>query len=191
MLAAISAWILKRFGWSIQVCIPDLKKFIVIAAPHTSNWDFFWGILVVWLLKLKVTWMGKHSLFYWPLGWFFRAIGGTPVHRNSSKNYIAQMSELFEKSESLILALAPEGTRSKTDHWKTGFYYIARAAGVPILMGCFDYENRRLIIGDLLYPTEDIEADFEKIRRVYQDKRGKNPQNTSLIRVRPKTRVDD
>lgn len=185
MLSAISSWILKLFGWSLQINLPDIKKFVVIAAPHTSNWDFPLGILTVWALKLKVTWMGKHSLFGWPLGWFFRAIGGTAVHRNSGKNYIMQMSELFENSENLVLALAPEGTRSKTDHWKTGFYYIARAANVPIMMGSFDYQNKILGLDGLIYPGDDIEADFEKIRNIYANKHGKNPENTSLIRVRP------
>lgn len=186
MLSTISAWILKSLGWSIHVNLPDVKKYVVIAAPHTSNWDFPLGILAVWTLKLKVTWMGKHSLFRWPVGWFLRAIGGTPVHRDSGKKYIAQMTELFDKSESLVLALAPEGTRSKTDHWKTGFYFIARAANVPILMGSFDYKRKILGLSGLIYPGDDIEADFEKIRSAYADKHGKNPENTSLIRVRTK-----
>ena len=116
MLAAISARILRLLGWSIQAELPDIKKYIVIAAPHTSNWDFPLGILAVWALRLKVTWMGKHSLFHWPFGWFFRAIGGTAVHRGSGKNYIAQMSELFERSDEMVLALAPEGTRLSLIH---------------------------------------------------------------------------
>lgn len=191
MLSAISAWILKILGWKIQVDLPNFKKFVVIAAPHTSNWDFPLGILTVKALKLKVTWMGKHSLFKWPFGWFFRAIGGTPIHRNKAQNYIAQMTELFESSDELVLALAPEGTRGKTDHWKTGFHYIARAANVPVLMGYFDYENKVIGIRDLLYPGEDIEADFEKIRQVYGPIRGKNPEKTSDIRVRPKKLSND
>ncbi len=185
MLSTISSRILKSLGWTLEVNLPDIKKFVVIAAPHTSNWDFPLGILTVWALKLKVTWMGKHSLFRWPFGWFFRALGGTAVHRNSGKNYIAQMTDLFDQSENLVLALAPEGTRSKTDHWKTGFYYIARAANVPILLGGFDYQRKCISVSGLIYPGDDIEADFEKLRSAYADKHGKNPENTSLIRVRP------
>mgnify|MGYP001548943957 CR=1 FL=1 len=187
MISSIATWILKIFGWKIDVDLPNLKKFVVIAAPHTSNWDFPLGILTVKALKLDVTWMGKHSLFRWPFGWFFRAIGGTPVRRDKAYNYIAQMTDLFEKSDELILALAPEGTRSKTDHWKTGFHYIARAANVPILMGYFDYANKVIGIHDLLYPGDDIEADFEKIRKLYGNWEGKNPEKAGDIRVRQKT----
>lgn len=166
--------------------LPELKKYVVIAAPHTSNWDFPLGILTAKALRLKVTWLGKHSMFRWPFGWFFRAIGGTAIRRDTGQNYIAQMTELFKQSESMILALAPEGTRSKTDHWKTGFHYIARAANVPVALGSFDYENKLLSLSDLLYPSDDIEADFIQLRNLYKNKHGKNPENTSLIRVRQK-----
>lgn len=186
MLSNISAWILKLLGWTVQKDLPELKKYVLIAAPHTSNWDFPLGILTAKALGLKVTWMGKHSLFRRPFGWFFRALGGTPVHRKTARNYIVQMTELFEQSDELILALAPEGTRSKTDHWKTGFHYIARAANVPIVMGHFDYKNKLVSVSHLLYPGDDIEADFIKIRQLYENVRGKNPENTSIIGVRPK-----
>lgn len=186
MLSSISAWILNSLGWTIRADIPDLKKYIVIAAPHTSNWDFPLGLLTAKALKLKVTWMGKHSMFRWPFGWFFRAIGGTPVHRGSGRNYIEQMAELFKQSDKMILALAPEGTRSKTDHWKTGFHHIARAANVPIAMGYMDYGKKLVSLSDLLYTGDDIEADFDKIRQLYKNIRGKIPENASLIRTRPK-----
>ena len=185
MLSRISIWILTRLGWTILADLPDVKKYVVIAAPHTSNWDFPLGILYAKAIRLEVHWMGKHTLFRWPYGWFFRAIGGTAVHRETGKNYIAQMAELFERSEQLVLALAPEGTRTKTDHWKTGFYYIARAANVPIALGYLDFGNREVGIGDLFYPSEDIEADFEYIRGFYAKRLGKNPEKESLIKIRP------
>ena len=184
MLSQLSLWILKRLGWTIQAELPDIKKFVIIAAPHTSNWDFPLGILTAKALRLKVTWLGKHSIFRWPFGWFFRAIGGTPVKRDRGQNYIRQMTELFDRSENLILALAPEGTRSPRDHWKTGFHYIARAVNVPIVMGHLDFGQKRVGLGMVLVPSEDIEADFAKIREYYKDKRGKNPDNESLIRIR-------
>lgn len=186
MLSLLSKWILTRLGWTILADLPDIKKYVVIAAPHTSNWDFPLGILFARAIKLKVRWMGKHTLFRWPYGWFFRAIGGTAVHRESGKNYIGQMADLFEQSDQLILALAPEGTRTKTDHWKTGFYYIARAANVPILIGYLDFGNKQVGIKELFYPTDDINADFETIRQFYAGRRGKNPENESLIKIRPK-----
>ncbi|MGA9572994.1 MAG: lysophospholipid acyltransferase family protein [Lysobacterales bacterium] len=186
MLARFSQWILEKLGWSLDVELPDIDKYVAIAAPHTSNWDFPLGILTVWAISVKVSWLGKHSLFRWPYGWYFRAIGGVPVRRDSGQNYIQQMTELFNNSEHLVLALAPEGTRSKTDHWKTGFHTIARAANVPILMGYFDYPNKQVGIGGMFYPTDDIEADFKTIRDFYKDRRGKNPEKESLIRVRKK-----
>ena len=179
-------WILNSLGWTIQAELPDTKKYVAIAAPHTSNWDFPLGILAAKAMRLKVNWLGKHTLFRWPFGWFFRAIGGTPVNREHGQDYIRQMTELFERSEYLVLALAPEGTRSKTDHWKTGFHYIARAANVPILLAYMDFGRKQVGVGDLFYPGDDIEADFERIRQFYKKRTGKNPENTSLIQVKSK-----
>ncbi len=184
MLARFSRWLLRRFGWSLDADLPAVDKYVAIAAPHTSNWDFLLGILAAWAIPVKVSWLGKHSMFRWPYGWFFRAIGGVPVHRDSGKNYIQQMTELFRNAEHLVLALAPEGTRSRTDHWKTGFHTIARAANVPILMAYFDYPNKQLGIGGMFYPSDDIEADFRLIREYYKDRRGKNPEKESLIQAR-------
>jgi len=187
MLSRLSMWILNTLGWTIHVDLPDIKKYVAIAAPHTSNWDFPLGIVAAKAIRLKVRWMGKHTLFRWPLDWFFRAIGGTPIKRDGGQNYIGQMAALFEQSGQLVLALAPEGTRSKTDHWKTGFHYIARAANVPIVMAYLDFGHKQIGIGGLFYPGEDIEADFDQIRRFYGNRIGKNPENASLIQVRKKT----
>lgn len=186
MLAHCSNWILKKLGWTLPTELPAFDKYVLIAAPHTSNWDFLLGILTARAINLKAHWLGKHSLFHWPYGWFFRAIGGTPIHRNGGKNYIQQMTDLFKRSEHLVLALAPEGTRSKTDHWKTGFHAIARAANVPVVMAYFDYGNKEVGLGGLFYPGDDIEADFSRIREYYKDRRGKNPEKESLIEVRKK-----
>ena len=184
MLSRLSMWILNTLGWTIHADLPGIKKYVAIAAPHTSNWDFPLGILAAKAINLKVHWMGKHTLFRWPYGWFFRLIGGTPIQRDGGQNYIEQMSDLFDRSEQLILALAPEGTRAKTDHWKTGFYYIARAAKVPIMMAYLDFGNKQLGTGELFYPGGDIEADFAQIRLFYANRRGKNPANASPIQVR-------
>jgi 1-acyl-sn-glycerol-3-phosphate acyltransferase len=184
VLSSISAWILKTLGWTIRLDLPDLKKYVVIAAPHTSNWDFLLGILFAKASNLKVTWMGKHSIFRWPFGWLFRALGGTPVHRDKGRNYIDQMTDLFSRSEYLILALAPEGTRSKTDHWKTGFLYIARAAQVPVVLGFMDYGKKEVGMGNTYYLGDSIETDFENIKQFYADIRGKIPEQESLIQMR-------
>ena len=179
----LSLWILNKLGWKVHADNPDAKKYVVIAAPHTSNWDFPLGILAARAMSLDIHWMGKHALFRWPWGWFFRALGGTPVYREQSLNLSQEMAELFARSEHLILALAPEGTRKKTDHWKTGFYYIARAANVPVVLGYLDYGHKLVGIGGALYPGSDIEADFNQIRQFYKNRRGKIPENAGLIEV--------
>ncbi len=186
MLSRLSLWILNKLGWMVQADYPDVKKYVVIAAPHTSNWDFPLGILAAKAVNLDIHWMGKHALFRWPWGWFFRALGGTPVYREQSLNLIQQMADLFAQSERLVLALAPEGTRKKRDHWKTGFYYIAHTANVPIVMGYLDYEHKQVGIGGAFYPGNDIETDFNQIRQFYKNRQGKNPKNESLIQVRQK-----
>jgi 1-acyl-sn-glycerol-3-phosphate acyltransferase len=161
-----------------------VDKYVLIVGPHTSNWDFILGIVASRALKLDAHWMGKHTIFRWPVAWFFRAIGGLPVERGQVLNLAQQMADRFATSDRPILALAPEGTREKKDHWKTGFYHIARAAKVPIAMGYLDYEKKQVGFGALFYPGEDIEEVFTRIREFYKDRRGKYSEKESLIRVR-------
>jgi 1-acyl-sn-glycerol-3-phosphate acyltransferase len=181
-------WLLNTLGWKVDADFPDVEKYVLIAAPHTSNWDFPLGILAAKAINIKVNWLGKHTLFRWPYGWFFRAIGGTPVYRDQDLNLIQQISELFSHSERLILALAPEGTRSKTDHWKTGFYHIARAAKVPIVMGYLDHGHKQVGIGGTFYPGDDIEEALDQIREFYKNRHGKFPLKESSIQVRKSRR---
>jgi 1-acyl-sn-glycerol-3-phosphate acyltransferase len=183
ILSRLCKWLLHSLGWTIHVDEPKVDKYVLIAAPHTSNWDFPLGIVAARALRLEVFWMGKHTLFRWPYGWFFRAIGGMPVNRDHARNLIQQMTDSFERSHQLILALAPEGTRTQTDHWKTGFYHIAKAANVPIVMAFLDYGKKQVGMGGMFYPKDDIEADFEYIRQFYKDRRGKRPDQESLIRA--------
>jgi 1-acyl-sn-glycerol-3-phosphate acyltransferase len=183
MLSRLAAWLLNVLGWTVRADFPDAKKYVLIAAPHTSNWDFPLGILAAKAMDLDVHWLGKHTLFRWPYGWFFRAIGGIPVRRDRAQNLIQQTADLFARSGQLVLALAPEGTRSKTDHWKTGFYHIARAAQVPIVMAYLDHGKKQVGIGGVFYPGDDIEAVFAQMRRFYRDRRGKYPSKESQIRA--------
>lgn len=186
MLASICHWLLRTFGWTLNVDLDETTKFVAIAAPHTSNWDFPLTILAARAANSKISWMGKHSMFRPPYGWFFRKIGGIPIHRDGGKNHIEQMADLFNRSDHLILSLTPEGTRGKTDHWKTGFHSIARAANVPVVMVKLDYGKKQIGIGGMFHPGDDIESDFELIREYYKDIRGKNPENESLIQPRIK-----
>lgn len=183
MLSQLSTWLLKLLGWSTHSDLPDSKKYIIVAAPHTSNWDFPLGILASKALNLHACWIGKHTIFRWPFGWFFRAIGGTPVDRTQKTDLIKQIADLFSHTEELAMALAPEGTRSKTDHWKTGFWHIAKAANVPIVLAYLDFGQKQVGLGGSFYPGDSIEKDFERIREFYKDRRGKNPANESLIQL--------
>lgn len=183
MLSLLSKWILELLGWRTRAEFPETKKYIIIAAPHTSNWDFPLGILASKALKVNARWIGKHTIFRWPFGWFFRAIGGTPVNRGLKTDLINQIAALFSQTDELIMALAPEGTRSKTDHWKTGFWHIAKTANVPIAMAYLDFGRKQVGLGGTFYPGDSIEKDFEKIRDFYKGHRGKNPANESLIQL--------
>ena len=175
--------ILNMLGWTVKADFPETGKYVVIVAPHTSNWDFPLGILAASAMRVDVHWMGKHTLFRWPVAWLFHALGGIPVNREKGLNLIRQMTDLYEHSEKFVLALAPEGTRSKTDHWKTGFHYIARAANVPIVMGYLDFGNKRVGVGGAFYAVDDMESDFKRIRQFYSHIRGKHPEKESLIQV--------
>jgi len=187
MLSRLSSWLLKILGWTIHADYPDTGKYVLIVAPHTSNWDFLLGLVASKSLDLGAGWIGKHTIFHWPFGWFFRAIGGIPVDRENAANLIQQMADLFDQSDRLILALAPEGTRARKTYWKTGFYHIARAAKVPIAMAYLDYGKKQIGLGGAFYPGDDIEDTFAEIRRFYQGRRGKYPEQESLIQPRSKT----
>lgn len=169
--------IFKIIGWRVVGQMPDQKKFIIAVAPHTSNWDFLVGVAARSLLRIyDAQFLGKSSLFKPPFGWFFRMLGGHPVDRSSKQDQVEQVVNLFNKHEKFILALAPEGTRKKVDKLKTGFYYIARGAHVPIVPVGFDFGGKQVVVSDPVYPSEDIHADMEKIMSFYRTIRGRNPE---------------
>lgn len=173
--------ILNYLGWQLMVDLPDDRRFVLIGAPHTSNWDGVMMILVKIALGLDLHFIGKDSLFRGPLGGLMRRLGGIPVNRRERNNFTRQMVQLFQEREELILVIAPEGTRRKTRRWKSGFYYIALGAGVPILMGYLDYQRKEIGLVELLHPTGDLQADFEKIRAYYAPVRGKFPHKQGEI----------
>ncbi len=173
-------------GWQVDARLPDEKKYVITGAFHTSNWDFPLGILGMWALGLKANWVGKHTLFRGPLGPIFRMLGGIPVDRTLHTGFIRRVAELYQARDRMALTIAAEGTRSKTEHWKTGFYFIAVEAGVPIALGYLDYGRKQLGVGATLYPTGDIVRDFETIREFYKDKTGLRPENQGPIALPPK-----
>lgn len=155
--------------------MPDVPRLVAIVAPHTSNFDFFIGVLAKWALRLDVKFLAKHSLFVPPIGWILRALGGIAIRREASHNVVEQMVDEFAARDSLMLVIAPEGTRKRVAQWKTGFYHIARGARVPILCIAFDWGRRVIRFGPTIEPTGDIERELHEIRGHFADVRGKYP----------------
>ena len=174
------------FGWRVDAARPEgITKAVVVAAPHTSNWDLTFTLGVSYVLGIKISWIGKHTLFKPPLGWLLKFLGGVPVNRSGRHNAVAAAVELLQKSGPLMLVVPPEGTRSKATRWKTGFYYIAVGAKVPIILGYVDYARKLAGIGKVFYPSGDIEKDFGLIREFYADMKGKFPDRAGEITVAP------
>lgn len=177
ILRLLSIGILKLIGWKAVGCPIENARFVLIAAPHTSNWDFPLMLMVVLKLRLKVYWMGKNSLFPFPIGWFMKWLGGIPVDRSRAHNLVDQTVQEYQTNPEMIVLVPPEGTRSKVKEWKTGFYRIAANAGVPVLMGYVDVSKKEAGLADFFHPTGDIEVDMPAIRAFYADKVGINPEN--------------
>ena len=160
----------RRGGWTISGTLPPDPKFVIMGASHTSNWDFLVFLGAVHSVGRKIHFIGKHSLFHWPMGGFMRALGGIPVDRRSSQDLVSQVAAQFDAHDDFILVVAPEGTRSRTSDWKTGFYQIALKAGVPILAAGPDYPTRRGVFGPVIGPTgnyaEDMKPAFAFFRTI-------------------------
>ena len=184
MPSRICSSVLKWLGWTIETDWPASPKYVRVVYPHTSNWDFLLGICAARAIGLDAHYIGKHSLFRKPYGWFFRSLGGIPVDRRRKENLIQQVAEQFDASDEFVLGLAPEGTRSKTNHWKSGFYHIARAAGVPVAMACLDYGRKNIRLGGAFWPGEDIDEAYAIAQRFFHGIEGKNRGQESTIRAR-------
>jgi len=167
--------ILRLTGWRIVGGVPAAPKYVLIAAPHTSNWDFPVALMVCFALRLRVYWMGKASLFPPLLGAVMRWLGGIPVDRARSGNLVQATVDAYNSNQRLIVIVPPEGTRSKVTQWKTGFYYIAQGAGVPIALGYLDFRRKEAGLSRMFEPTGDIAADMVEIQSFYAGFTGKNP----------------
>lgn len=167
---------LRATGWQLQGEPPaDAPKCVLIAAPHTSNWDLPYTLMVAFALRLNIHWMGKRQIFRWPFGAVMRWLGGIAVDRGQSTNLVAASAAALRAAPgSVHLVVPPEGTRSKTRHWKTGFYWIAHEAGVPIVLAYMDYPRKLSGLGPVFHPSGDIEADMRSIKAYYAQYKGKN-----------------
>ena len=187
MLKLAARWFLKMTGWEAEGARPVERRFVLIAAPHTSNWDLAYLLALAFLLDVKISWMGKSALFRPPLGWLMRRTGGIPVMRDRSRKLVAQMADAFADDVELALVVPAEGTRSYVPHWKSGFYHIARTANVPIVMGYLDYARRRGGFGPAIYPTGDVRQDMDEIREFYADKVALFPDQFGEVRLKEET----
>lgn len=160
-------------GWKTCGRVPKEKKFILIAAPHSSNWDFVIFLLIIFKFKMPVHWMGKASMFPFPFRYLLKRLGGIPIDRSKNSDTVGIMTRAFESTDQLIVTIAPSGTRSRVSQWKTGFYHIADQAGVPIVLGFVDYRTKQGGIGPTFHTTGDLALDMKTIRSFYKDKSGR------------------
>ncbi|MCD6179475.1 MAG: 1-acyl-sn-glycerol-3-phosphate acyltransferase [Bacteroidales bacterium] len=176
MIAYIFKFILWVFGWKVDQNIPKEKSFIILVAPHTSNWDFIMGTMVIGSLRVKQTVMMKKEMFFFPLNYLLKALGAMPINRKKSEKMVDYIADIFKEKDDFVFSITPEGTRSYVEKWKTGFYHIALKANVPIVLGKIDYEKKRSGLADVIYPSGDFEKDFKLIVSLLKDVKGRNPE---------------
>ena len=172
---ALATWF-RLQGWKVEGAAPIARKFVIIAAPHTSNWDFVYFVGGADALNLKLSFMGKDSLFARPFGGMMRDLGGIPVNREQAGDMVGTMAAEFAKRDEFMLTIAPEGTRGKAREWKKGFYYIALRAGVPMVCGMMDYRRKVVSLGQAIMPSGDYEADMAVLKTIYQSCSPRRPQ---------------
>ncbi|MDE7410418.1 MAG: 1-acyl-sn-glycerol-3-phosphate acyltransferase [Paramuribaculum sp.] len=170
--------ILRIAGWKVKVTVPDYPKCIICVAPHTSNWDFIIGKLAYSAIGRKAGFLMKEAWFFFPLGYFFKAIGGIPVpsRRDTGTSLVETLTKRFNDSQRLVLAITPEGTRSLTSNWHTGFLHIAYNANIPIVLGAIDFAKKEVIITDEFTPTKNIDTDMAAIKKYYSHFTGRYPE---------------
>jgi len=186
MLKLTGKILLGLFGWKVAGKLPDLKKYVLIGAPHTSNWDFPLALFGALGIGLRFKWFAKHSIFKGPMGPILKLFGGVPVNRAVHSSLIDRTIEIFNSKDEFVVGIMPEGTRSKTEYWKSGFYYIALGAKVPIAFAFMDYGTKRVGINGYFMPTGNPEKDMQTIRNFYKNIKGKRPEKQGEIRIKMK-----
>jgi 1-acyl-sn-glycerol-3-phosphate acyltransferase len=183
-LGRVYLWLI---GWELRGAKPPMAKYVIIAAPHTSNWDVPVMLALAWVYGIRVSWIGKHTLFKWPLGILMRFLGGVPVDRRARHNAVEQMVDQFRQRDELALLITPEGTRGRSEYWKSGFYHIAREANVPLVLGLLDFKNKYGGLFEVFQPTGDIKADMDRMRAFYANANAKYPADFGPVRLREET----
>jgi len=184
----LSYRVMKTLGWTFLGEIPDIPKMVIIGAPHTSNWDFILFLAALHHYDIRVRFLGKHTLFRWPLGYLFRAIGGIAVDRTRPRGVVGQVRAAFDAEDRMILVIAPEGTRDAAPSWKSGFIEIAETAGVPMVLAGVDGPSRTLTIGPAVEVRGDRVAFMDRVRAFYIDKRGLRPGLKGPVRLGRETK---
>jgi 1-acyl-sn-glycerol-3-phosphate acyltransferase len=175
--------LLAAAGWSVEIVWPPVPRCVIIVYPHTSNWDFVVGYLAKLAVGLPVQWMGKDTLFRWPAARLLRRMGGIPVNRRERTGLTERLAGELRRRRRMWLAIAPEGTRARTDHWKSGFYHLALAAGVPVGLAFIDYRTKVVGLETYLSLTGDVERDLTRVRQAYAGKVGRHPERAGAIRL--------
>ena len=174
-LQALGRVVLRLWQWRFVGALPEIPKFVIIVAPHTSNWDFPVGVFAMFALDLRIHWFGKDTLFRPPWGWLFRRLDGRPVRRDAPEGVVSEMANIVRAEPQFLLALAPEGTRKAVSQWRTGFYHIAHAAGVPIVPVWFDWSRREIGIAPPMLTTGDMKADLVALRSYFLPEMARDP----------------
>ena len=183
--ARVCRGLLHALGWRLIGDLPHVDKTVIVFYPHTSNWDFVIGLLALFGLNVPVTWAGKDNLFRWPFGGMWRALGGIPVNRREHTGFVAQMTAEFAQRKSMMLAIAPEGTRQRTEYWKSGAYRVALAAGVPLGLAFIDFAAKEVGVGGMLRLTGNADTDFAALRAFYSGKVARHPEQAGPVALKP------
>ena len=183
LFRALSIVFLKLAGWRRVGCVPDLPKYVMIGAHHTSNWDAPISVAILFSFRIKAYWLMKNTAFRWPFRGLLLWLGAIPVDRTKSADVVSQMTGEMKKRAEMVLLLAPEGTRKKVTRWKSGFYHIARGAGVPVVLAFLDYRQKEGGLGPVFRPTGNFEADMGEILRFYSTVTGKRPERMGAAEI--------
>lgn len=179
-----AGWLLRRAGWTISGERPAVPRYVLVASPHSSNWDTAIMLLFAVHFGIRLRWIGKRESFRWPLGPLLRRLGGIPIDRGGGRGLVAATAEVFRGRAHLALAIAPDGTRRALDYWRSGFYHIAQAADVPLVLAFLDWGTRRAGIGPTMAVTGNVAADMDGIRAFYAGMAARYPEQTSRVRLR-------